>query len=160
MGNGRCRKASSSYFEDTARSQANKPCLDFLDKKFTYGEILDLVDRFATGMQKRGIKKGDHIGLCLPNCPYFVVAYYAILKIGTTVVNFNLLYTFKEIEQQVLDSKISTMITIDLKPVYKKVEQCSLTTQLEKIIYCSLADMLIPSKKYLFKIFSSIKLLV
>jgi long-chain acyl-CoA synthetase len=103
--------------------------------------------------KKIGIKKGDRVGLCLPNCPYFVVAYYAILKIGATVVNFNLLYTFTEIEQQILDSKISTMITIDLKPVYKKVEQCSLSTQLEKIIYCSLADMLMPTKKYLFKVF-------
>lgn len=146
-------KPAHHIFEDTAQAQSDKPCLDFLDKKFTYAETLDLVDRFAAGMQKLEIKKGDRVGLCLPNSPYFVVAYYAILKIGATVVNFNLLYTFKEIEQQVLDSEITTMITIDLKPVYKKVEQCSLTTQLEKIIYCSLADMLIPSKKYLFKIF-------
>jgi long-chain acyl-CoA synthetase len=146
-------KPAHHIFEDAALSQPDKPCLDFLDRKFTYAETLDLVDRFAAGMQKIGIKKGDRVGLCLPNCPYFVVAYYAILKIGATVVNFNLLYTFTEIEQQILDSKISTMITIDLKPVYKKVEQCSLSTQLEKIIYCSLADMLMPTKKYLFKVF-------
>ncbi len=146
-------KSAHDIFEDAAKSQPDKPCLDFLDKKFTYGEILDLVDRFAAGLQKMEIKKGDRVGICLPNCPYFVVAYYAILKIGATVVNFNLLYTYTEIEQQTLDSKISTMITIDLKLVYKKVEQCLISTQLEKIIYCSLADMLLPTKKYLLKFF-------
>ncbi|MDC1436962.1 AMP-binding protein, partial [Gammaproteobacteria bacterium] len=146
-------KSAHHIFEDAAKSGPDKPCLDFLDKKFTYGEILDLVERFATGLQKMGIKKGDRIGICLPNCPYFVVAYYAILKIGAIVVNVNLLYTFKEIEQQVLNSKICTMVTLDLKLVYKKTEKCLTSTQLEKIIYCPFADMLLPIKNYLFKIF-------
>ena len=66
-------------------------------------------------------------------------------------MNFNLLYTSTEIKQQTLDSKISTMVTIDLKLVYKKVEQCLVSTQLEKIIYCPLTDMLLPTKKYLLK---------
>lgn len=50
-------KPAHHIFEDAAKSDPKKPCLDFLDRKFTYAETLDLVDRFATGLQKMGIKK-------------------------------------------------------------------------------------------------------
>lgn len=45
------------------------------------------------------------------------------------------------------------MVTLDLKLIYNKVEQCLHSTQLEKIIFCPLADMLLPTQKYLLKIF-------
>lgn len=139
-------------FDNAAMLHPDSPCLDFLDNKFTYGEILDLMHRFASGLQKMGIEKGDRVGLCLPNCPYFIVAYYAAMKIGATVVNFNLLYTEAEIRQQILDSGISTMVVLDVKAIYGKIFGCLKSTQLSKIIYCSLADVLPPLQKYLFKI--------
>src|SRR5690606_28579212 len=85
---------SSLYriFETPALAHPDKPCLDFLDRKFTYGEIHDLVGRFAYGLRQAGIGKGDRVGLCLPNCPYYPIAFFAIQKLGAIVVNFNVLY--------------------------------------------------------------------
>lgn len=141
-------------FERPALAHPDKPCLDFMDRKFTYGEIHDLVSRFAFGLRQAGIGKGDRVGLCLPNCPYYPIAFFAAQKIGAIVVNFNVLYTANEIEQQILDSQIEMMVTLDLKTIYEKVAAALKTTLLEQIVICPLAEMLPKSKKYLLKYLS------
>lgn len=148
---------NSSLFEifaRPARAHPQKPCIDFLNKKFTYGEIHDLVCRFAFGLRQAGIKKGDRVGLCLPNCPYYPITFFAAQKLGAVVVNFNVLYTAKEIEQQILDSEVELVVTIDLKTIYNKVAATLKNTMLDKIIICSLAEMMPVSKKYLLKYLS------
>ena len=152
---GPVEKPVHSIFEDTATTHPDAACLDFLGNKFTYGEILDQMHRFATALQKMGIKKGDRVGLCLPNTPYYVVAYYGAMKTGATVVNFNPLYTEKEIRQQVEDSAITIMVTLDVKPIYEKVAKCLGETTLQKIIHCPLASALPSLKRILFKLFKS-----
>ena len=66
-----------------------RPAIHFLGRRWTYAEVADAVERVAAGLQARGIAKGDRVGLCLPNTPFFVVAYYAALRIGAVVVNYN-----------------------------------------------------------------------
>ena len=140
-------------FEEQARARPDSPCLDFLDNKYTYGEVFDRIRCFACGLQKLGFGKGSKIGLCLPNCPYYVFAYYAVLKVGATVVNFNLLYTEAEIKQQIDNSEIDLMITLDLKLVFPKVYACLQSTVLKQIIVCSFTDVLPPLKRCLFRLF-------
>ncbi len=139
-------------FEASAEANPQHPCLDFLGRHYTYGEVHALIRRFAAGLQAQGLKKGSRIGLCLPNSPYYVIAYFAVLKIGATVVNFNPLYTGKEIEQQVLNSEISTMVTLDLRELYDKVQPCLQSTQLKLIIHCPLGAVLPPLKGLLFSL--------
>src|SRR5262245_26981358 len=98
-------KPAYAMLDEAAAKFGSRPAFDFLDKKYTWGEILDLANRFATGLQKLGVKKGHKIGLFLPNCPYFLIAYYGVLKTGATVVNFNPLYSEKEIAHQISDSE-------------------------------------------------------
>jgi long-chain acyl-CoA synthetase len=141
-------------FEKPALTHPDKPCIDFLNKKFSYGDIHDLVRRFACGLQQAGIKKGDRVGLCLPNSPYYVIAFFAAQKIGAVVVNFNVLYTSEEIEAQILDSEVETMVTLDLKAIYNKVAAALPNTMLERIVICPLAEVLPPTKKYLLKYLS------
>ena len=59
----------------------SRTAIDFLGRRWTYAEIGDQVDRLAAGFQDLGVSPGDRVGLCLPNTPYAVVAYYAALKI-------------------------------------------------------------------------------
>ena len=48
-------------------------------------------------MNKSGVEKGDRVGILLPNCPQFVIAYLATLSVGAVVVNMNPLYTESEL---------------------------------------------------------------
>ena len=75
---------------------------NFLGKMLTYRDIGQLVNRAAAGLQKLGINKGSKVGLFMPNCPTFIVYYFATLKAGGTVVNYNPLYTLPELSFQVV----------------------------------------------------------
>ena len=68
-----------------------------MGRKYSYGETLDGVRRVACGLKALGYGRGDRIGLFLPNVPHYVAAYYGILKLGATVVNFSPLYSVEEL---------------------------------------------------------------
>src|SRR6478736_2449188 len=71
----------------------DKPLLEFLGRRYSYSEVHDGARRVACGLRALGYGQGDRIGLFLPNVPHYVAAYYGILKLGGTVVNFSPLYT-------------------------------------------------------------------
>lgn len=148
-------KPVHSIFEESAERFPDKPCIDFLGKRLSYGEIHQLMLKVATGLQKMGISKGDRVGLCLPNTPYYIACYYAISKIGATIVNFNPLYTEEEISQQIEDSQVHLMITVDVALIFDKVNNCLNKTPLSHIIYCSLPQALPFPKNFLFRLFKS-----
>lgn len=143
----------SDYLDQTVEKFADRPAMDFMGKVWTYGELGDLVDRAAAGFQRIGVKKGVHVGLCLPNSPYYSICYFAVLKIGGTIVNYNPLYVERELAFQVKDSETRIMITLDLKMIYDKVEQVRLEGLLDKIIVCPMAEILPQPKKLLFQLF-------
>jgi long-chain acyl-CoA synthetase len=137
-----------ALLEKTANQTPQAPCLNFLGRTYTYGDVMALAERFAAGLQKHGVRKGDRLGLCLPNCPYYIIAYYGALKAGATVVNFNPLYTEEELAGQIKDSHTKLMVTLDVKTIYPKLEAALTKTGLEKIILCPLAEALPPLKKW------------
>ena len=147
-----CPTARPVYaiLDETVARMPGRPCLDFLGQVNSYGEIGDRVTRAAKGFQNLGVRKGDRVGLCLPNCPYYVIAYFAAMKAGATVVNFNPLYTEREIRDQIIDSGTTVMVTIDLKTIYPKVEAALDGTALNSIVVCSLSDALPTVKELLF----------
>ncbi|MEM8916773.1 MAG: AMP-binding protein, partial [Pseudomonadota bacterium] len=67
----------------------DRPCVDFLDKRITYAEMGAMTEQVAAGLQSIGVGPGTKVGLFLPNCPYFIMAYHGALKCGATVVNYN-----------------------------------------------------------------------
>ncbi len=128
----------------------DRPCVDFLGKGYSYREIGVLVDRAARGFQALGVGPGSNVGLLLPNTPYFVICFYAVLKAGGTVVNFNPLYVAEEIERQVLDSQTSILVTLDVISLLPKAAAVLDSKALEKIVVCSMADILPFPKNYLY----------
>ncbi len=136
--------------DESAARWPDRPCIDFIGQISSYSEIAEKVNRAAKGFQNLGIGKGDRIGLCLPNCPYYVISYFAAMKIGATVVNFNPLYTEDEIRGQILDSGTSVMVTLNLKTIYPKVKEAMKDSPLRFIVVCSLSDALPPVKELLF----------
>ncbi len=139
-----------SLLDDAADRFGDRPCINFLGKVYSYAEIADLVNRAAQGFQRIGVERGTKVGLLLPNTPYFIICYYAILKAGGTVVNFNPLYVEREIAEQIEDSETDIMVTIDLRQLHPKVAAALDTTRLKKIVLCRMNDILPPVKGLLF----------
>ena len=127
-------------------------CTYFLGRTMTYAEIGRAVDHAAAGLQTLGVGKGVKVGLFLPNSPTFVVAYYAVLKAGGTVVNYNPLYSISELEHQIRDSETRMLITLDLKLLTSKVEALLSTGALDRAIVASFSSLLPTIKSALFRL--------
>ncbi len=138
--------------EQSANKYPNRTCTDFLGKCLTYSNISRLVDRAACGLQQIGVKKGTKVGLFLPNSPTFIIFYYATLKAGGVVVNFNPLYTVEELTFQVEDSETDVMVTLDLKLLFDKVEALIEQGPLKRAIVCSFPALLPSFKSTLYKL--------
>ena len=145
----------SKILEEAAGKWPDAPHMTFMGRSFTYRESLKLVRRAARGFQALGVKKGVHVGLYLPNCPQFVICYYAILMAGGTVVNFSPLYSVPELLRQVEDSKTEIMVTLDLKQLYPNMAKVLAESSLRMLVVSSLADVLSPVKALLFRLFKS-----
>ncbi|HWA49392.1 MAG TPA: long-chain fatty acid--CoA ligase [Dongiaceae bacterium] len=139
--------------DEAAEKHGSKSCIDFLDRHWSFEEIKQLADRFARGLLNQGLQPGDRVGLFLPNCPYFVIAYFGILKAGGVVVNFNPLYAEREIEHQILDSGCAIMVTMGLEALVAKLRPQFERTPLRRIVVCSLPKSL-PFAKRLFAPFA------
>jgi len=128
---------------DTAvRDHGRRVAVDFLGRRWSYAEIGDMVDHAAAGLQAMGVGPGVRFGLCLPNTPYFVVLYFAALRCGATVVNFNPLYVEHELRHQIKDSGTTIMAVIDVASIHAKIAAVAEDSGLENIIVCPLADIL------------------
>ena len=82
------------------------------------------------------MRKGTKVGLFLPNSPTFIVYFFAVLKAGGTIVNFNPLYTVAELTQQVKDSDTELMVTLDLQVLFGKVEALLEAGCLKRAVVC------------------------
>jgi long-chain acyl-CoA synthetase len=144
--------AVHTLLEDAARRYPGNICTSFLGRTTTYAEMVMLVDRFAAGLQRIGVVKGTKVGLFLPNSPTFIMAYFAVLKAGGTVVNFNPLYAIEELEHQIRDSETELMITLDLKVLFPKVETLLARGTLQRAVVASFPALLPMVKQVLFRL--------
>lgn len=142
--------AVPAMFDRTVQQHGGKPGFNFMGSVSTWAELGDQVNRMAKGLQSLGVKKGTRVGLFLPNCTYFLIAYYAVLKAGGTVVNFNPLYSPRELTHQIKDSGTEIMVTLDLKILFDKLIEIRSESGLGRILVCPFADILPFPKSILF----------
>ncbi len=131
------------------------PATRFFGKTLSYADIAQQVNRTAKGLQKLGVTKGVNVGLLLPNCPAFIVYYFAIMKAGGTVVNFNPLYTVSELTHQAKDAEVQIMITLDLKATFPKARGLVDGGILKHAVVVPFRSMLPGVKSALFSLFKS-----
>jgi len=126
--------------EDTAAEQPGRTCTVFFGRAQLYGEIKEQSDRLAAGLRQLGVAPGDRVALLLPNCPQFVIGFYAILKAGAVVVALNPLANDKELAHLLNDSGAETLITIPM--FLETVATFEAETPLVRIITTGLAEVM------------------
>ena len=130
--------------DQLADKYANNTALIFYGKKITYGRLKELIHRFATGLADQGVKKGDTVALYLLNCPQYVIAYFAALKLGAKVTPISPVYTSKEVKHQLEDSDAKTVVCQDI--LYSNVEKAGV--KLDRVILTSIGEYLPALKKW------------
>jgi len=134
--------------EESARKYPDSPCTLFKGAVITYREMNELTDQLAAGIAALGIKKGDRVGIFMPNTPQFVLTFFGILKAGAVVVSVNPLYSGREIIHQVNDAGIEVMFV--MSNFYKLVKQTQPDTKIKKIVVSNLKEYLPPVLSFLF----------
>ncbi|MDP9297529.1 MAG: long-chain fatty acid--CoA ligase [Actinomycetota bacterium] len=102
-----------STLVDAAAGFPNSVALAFFGKHVSYRELIGEVDRFSAVLAGLGVKKGDRVGLLLPNCPQYVIAWYAAVRLGAIAVGNNPLYTRRELLHQLRDFAPAVMVALD-----------------------------------------------
>jgi long-chain acyl-CoA synthetase len=142
----------TTLLDDAVARFPERPCLDFLGRRYRYRDVALMVDHAAKGLQELGVVPGTRVGLFLPNTPYFVVLYYAVLKAGGVVVNFNPMLAEREIEQQVADSGVEIIATLDLNVLYSKLARVLERRPVRRVLVCRMRDILPMPKRQLFAV--------
>ena len=144
--------AVGELFDQAVNKYPERTCTNFLGKKLSYADIGALIDKAAAGLQQHGIIKGSKVGLLLPNCPTFIVHYFAAMKLGAVIVNYNPLYTVDELRFQIEDSQTDILITLDLKALFTKVDALLEQNALKKVVVASFTSLLPTAKAIGFRV--------
>lgn len=112
----------------------------FMGKKTSYRDLSDQVNRLAVSLKNLGVKKKTRVALMLPNCPQYIVGYYAILKLGAIVVQTNPLYMENELIFQLNDAEAEYIVTLDI--LAPRINKIISKTLLKKVILTSIKDAL------------------
>lgn len=136
------------FLDNAAQKYPDRACTIFKGAKITYKEMSAITDRIAGALVSMGVKKGDRVGIFMPNTPQFVMAYFGILKAGGVVVATNPLYTPPEIEHQANDSGIEIMFV--MTNFYKTIKAAQPKTKIKKLIVTNLKETLPPVLRVLF----------
>ncbi|MEN7536015.1 long-chain-fatty-acid--CoA ligase [Aurantiacibacter flavus] len=136
------KRVLTEALDHSVTTYPDRVAVDFLGREWTYAELSEAVDRLAGGLADVGLGKGDRLGLCLPNTPYSVIVYFAVLRLGAIVVNLNPLYSEHELEFLIADSGAKIIAVPDLEALHGKVAAAHGKSALERILLCPMADVL------------------
>ncbi len=144
------------FLEDSARRFPDRPALifkpahqGFAGSAMTYRELNALSDRFAAALyHELGVRKGDRVALILPNTPQFVIAYFAVLKVGGIVVATNPIYTPRELEYQLADC--GATVAVVLSRLYERVKSIQARTAVRRVVATHIKEYMSPLLKILY----------
>lgn len=122
----------------TVRKYPDRIAIIFAGQEITYRELHDLVCRFARALHEMGVKKGERVAIHLANCPQSAIAYYALLMNGAVFVPLSPLLVPRELEYQLNDAGVETLISLDL--VFPSAREILAATKIKRVITTSLAD--------------------
>ncbi len=129
-----------TQFEKMCEKYPERAAVIYLGEKFTYARLRDLINRFATALNRLGVRKGDKVLLYLSNSIQWVIAFFGIQKVGAVVVPVAPIYTSYEIEYMIKDSGAETIICLDTNFGY--VQDVFSKTNLKRAIVTNLVDLL------------------
>ncbi|MBW1774865.1 MAG: AMP-binding protein, partial [Deltaproteobacteria bacterium] len=108
------RVPAHDLMQVSVNAYPDKAALNFYGTETTFWELREQILFMANALGSLGIKKGDRVGVHLPTCPQYVIAYHAVLHLGAIVVNLNPMYTAEELKALAQNTGITTLFTFDM----------------------------------------------
>src|ERR671911_2405566 len=119
-------------FGRAVEEHRGKTALSFHGTTFEFGRLQALVEKMAASLAASGVEKGDRVALMLPNCPQYVVSFFATIRLGAIVTQINPMYVEREIGHILDDSGAETIIVY--ADVYERVKAVLPDTNLKTVV--------------------------
>lgn len=128
-------------FEYASTEYAKRPFSTHMGSTITYADLYQKSEKFARVLQHSfSIKPGDRVAIMLPNIFQHHVALFGCILAGAVVVCVNPMYTFRELNHQLVDSGAKILVGLD---VFTDIIQRGIeVSDVEAVIMCSLGDLL------------------
>ena len=124
------------FFRAAVEEHRDKTAMTFYGTTFDFARLEALTEQMAGSLAARGVKKGDRVALMLPNCPQYVVSFFATVRLGAIVTQINPMYVEREIEYILKDSGAETIIVYS--EMYPRVKSVMDNTALKNVIVVDL----------------------
>ena len=108
-------------FRMAAERHRGKTALTFYGTTFEFERLQALVEKMAGSLAASGVRKGDRVALMLPNCPQYVISFFATVRLGAIVTQLNPMYVEREIEHILADSGAETIVVYT--DMYPRVQE-------------------------------------
>jgi len=127
---------------EIATAHPEKTAWDFMGTLSDYRGFLTSIDKTAAAFTGLGVKTGDVMTICLPNCPQALFAFYALNRIGAVASMIHPLSVSEEIRTFLDISGSKWMLTLDA--FRSRVEPALGISTVKKTIYCRIQEYMPP----------------
>ena len=103
-------KNIAELLENTVRKYPDKVGFISSGRRLTYKEFDGIANRIAAGLQKQGVKVGDHVATLLGVQLEFPLTFFALMKLGAVVVPLNTRFKGEELAYEINDSDSKVLI--------------------------------------------------
>ena len=103
-------KSVAELLENTVATHPDKPGFICGDRRLTYREFDGLVNRIAAGLEKHGVKRGDHVAILLGHAARIPMSFFALMKLGAIVIPLNTRFKGEELAYEINDSESKVLI--------------------------------------------------
>ena len=107
------QKTIYQMVRDAAIRDAKLPAYEFMGKKTTFAQFMEKIDQTAQAFLAMGIRKGDRVTICMPNCPQALHAFYGLNRIGAVSNMIHPLSAAGEIKFYLNFSHSKCILTLD-----------------------------------------------
>jgi len=139
------------YLSEAARNWPDRPALLFKGSRVTYRQLEDQSDSLSSALAANGVKRGDRVALCLPNCPQFVIAEFAAWKAGAIVCPFNPTYSEREMGEALRATGAETVVV--LNRFYERVKAIQPGTSVKRVVATNIKEYLPPLLRLAYTLF-------
>jgi long-chain acyl-CoA synthetase len=119
-------------FSHAVEEHRGKTALSFYGSTFEFERLQALVEKMAASLAASGVEKGGRVALMLPNCPQYVVSFFATVRLGAIVTQINPMYVEREIEHILNDSGAETIVVF--ADVYERVQAVLPDTNVKTVV--------------------------
>ncbi|WP_100656799.1 long-chain-fatty-acid--CoA ligase FadD [Alteromonas flava] len=134
-------------FEQSVEKYRDKTAYINMGHSTTFAEIDQQSKQFAAYLQNSGLKRGDSVAIMMPNLLQYPVAIFGVLRAGMVVVNVNPLYTPRELQHQLTDANVKTIVIVE--NFATTLQQVIKNTPVENVLLTSVGDMLPAPKRWI-----------